>query len=165
MKLKASPIGDGTAGMIQILSQMANLTIQLQDIKRGKEVQEGLQCTQCRTNGHTKGDFLDYMNYISSDAPSPLSTQGMPWCNIYQTRGHHDVDCMFLQKMVCTPVSLCCKFCRSVGHDEKYCRTYQLMREKMLRTHVNPSLYFVGIFCRTHMPFNQYDVLSHIHGE
>ena len=34
-------------------------------------------------------------------------------------------------------------------------------REGMLRTHVNPPLYFVGIFCRTHMlckSSNQYDV-------
>ena len=38
IKLEASPIGDGSAGMIQIQSQLDNLTIQLQDIKRGKEV-------------------------------------------------------------------------------------------------------------------------------
>ena len=36
MKLEDSPIGDGVAGMIQIQSQLANLTIQLQDMKRGK---------------------------------------------------------------------------------------------------------------------------------
>ena len=36
MKLEASPIGDGVVGMIQIQSQLANLTIQLQDMKRGK---------------------------------------------------------------------------------------------------------------------------------
>ena len=45
MKLEASPIGDGAAGMIQIQSQLANLIIQLQDIKRRKEVQEDLWCT------------------------------------------------------------------------------------------------------------------------
>ena len=42
MKLEASPSGDGATGMIQIQSQLANLTIQLQEIKRGKEVQEDL---------------------------------------------------------------------------------------------------------------------------
>ena len=36
MKLEASPTGDGTTGMIQIQSQLANLTIQLQDIKEEK---------------------------------------------------------------------------------------------------------------------------------
>ena len=42
MKLEASPIGDGTTAMIHIQSQLANMTIKLQDIKRGKEVQEDL---------------------------------------------------------------------------------------------------------------------------
>ena len=45
MKLEASLIGDGAAGMIQIQSQLANLTIQLQDMKRGKEAHEDLWCT------------------------------------------------------------------------------------------------------------------------
>ena len=36
MKLEALPIGNGAAGMVQIQSQLANLTIQLQDIKKGK---------------------------------------------------------------------------------------------------------------------------------
>ena len=42
MKLEDSPIRDGATRMIQIQSQLANLTIQLQDIKRGKEVHEDL---------------------------------------------------------------------------------------------------------------------------
>ena len=46
MKLEASPLGDGTIGMIQIQSHLDNLTIQLQDMKRGKEAQEDLWCTR-----------------------------------------------------------------------------------------------------------------------
>ena len=38
MKLEASPIGDTGLGMMQIQLQLANLTVQLHDIKRGKEV-------------------------------------------------------------------------------------------------------------------------------
>ena len=87
---------------------------------------------RCRTNGHTKDDCPAYMNYISSSAPNPLSTQGLPWCNICQTRGHCDVDCMFLHKTVCTLASLYCKFCRYVGHDEKDYGAYQLLREKIV---------------------------------
>ena len=45
MKLEASPIGDGATGMIQIQSQLANLTLQLQDMKRRKEAHKDLQCT------------------------------------------------------------------------------------------------------------------------
>ena len=37
MKLEASPIEDGVTGMVQIQSQLANVMIQLQDIKTGKE--------------------------------------------------------------------------------------------------------------------------------
>ena len=37
MKLEASPIGEGAAGMVYIQSQLANLTKQRQDIKKGKE--------------------------------------------------------------------------------------------------------------------------------
>ena len=47
MKLEASPIGDGAIGMIQIQSQLDNITIQIQYIKRGKEVQEDLWCMRC----------------------------------------------------------------------------------------------------------------------
>ena len=54
MKLEASPIGDGAAGMGQIQSQLDNLMIQLQDIKKGKEAHEDLWCTKCKTDGHTK---------------------------------------------------------------------------------------------------------------
>ena len=42
MKLEDFPIGDGATGMIQIHSQLANLTIQLQEMKRGKEAHEDL---------------------------------------------------------------------------------------------------------------------------
>ena len=37
MKLEASPISDDTEGMVQIQSQLANMMIQLQDIKKRKE--------------------------------------------------------------------------------------------------------------------------------
>ena len=51
----------------------------------------------------------------------------------------------------------------------KYLRTKLFFkREGMLRTRVNPPLYFVSIFYRTHMlckSSHQYVVLSHIHGE
>ena len=37
-----------------------------------------------------------------------------------------------MYKTVCTPTSLYCKFCKSVGHDEKDCEAYQLMGNKMV---------------------------------
>ena len=82
MKLEASPIGNGAAGMVQIQSHLANLMIQLQDIKKGKESQKDLWCTKCRTDGHTKDNCLTFMNYVASGAPNPLNGKGIPWCRI-----------------------------------------------------------------------------------
>ena len=132
MNLEASPIGDSAVGMVQIQSQLANLMIQLQDIKNGKESQEYLWCTKCRTERHTKDNFLTFLNYVRSGAPNPLNGHGIPWCCICQSRGHRDEECLYLQKVVSTPASLLYKFCKSVGHDEKYCRAYQLLKKKLL---------------------------------
>ena len=81
MKLEASSIGDSSARMVQIQSQLADLRIQLQDIKKGKEAQEDLWCTKCITNIHTKDNYLTFMNYVTSSAPNPLNGQGLPWCH------------------------------------------------------------------------------------
>ena len=45
MKLESSVVGDTDLGIMQIRSQLDNLIVQLQDIKRGKKVQEYLWCT------------------------------------------------------------------------------------------------------------------------
>ena len=45
MKLEASPVGETGIGMSQIQSQLENLSIQLQYIKKGKEVCEELWCS------------------------------------------------------------------------------------------------------------------------
>ena len=59
------------------------------------------------------------MNYVAAGALNPLNTQGMPWCRVFQTRGNKFEECLYLQKIVSAPASSYCKFCRSVGHDEK----------------------------------------------
>ena len=136
MKLEASPIGDGAVGMVQIQLQLANLMIQLWYNKKGKESHEYLWCKKCRTDRHTKDNFLTFMNYISSVAQNPLSAHGLPWCHICQTRGHCDEDCLYLQNIVSTPANLFCKFCKSVGHEEKDCKAYQLLKEKTVNTYL-----------------------------
>ena len=60
----------------------------LSPIKRGKEVQEELWCTICRTDGHHKDNFLALMKYVTVGASNPINTQGIPWCRICQTRCH-----------------------------------------------------------------------------
>ena len=49
MKLETSPVVQNAIGMSQIQMQLVNLTLQLQDIKMGKEQHEDIQCTRCRT--------------------------------------------------------------------------------------------------------------------
>ena len=78
MKLEASPIADGAVGMVQIQLQLANLTLQLQDIKKGKEAKEDLWCTKCRMDRHNKDNYSTFMNYVASGAPNPLNGQGLP---------------------------------------------------------------------------------------
>ena len=72
MKLEASLITDTSAGMEQIQNQLANLTPQLQDIKKGKEVREEVWCTKCRTEGHSREHCPIFEKYLASSAPNPL---------------------------------------------------------------------------------------------
>ena len=139
MKLKSFPIGNGATGMVQIQSQLANLTIQLQDIKKGKEAHEDLWCTKCRTDGHTKDNCPTFMNYVPFGVPNPLNGHGLPWCHIFQSRGHHDEDCLYLQKILSTPADLFCKFCKLVGHEEKDYKAYQLLKENTVDTYLTKN--------------------------
>ena len=72
MKLEASPIAETSAGMAQIQNQLANLTLQLQDIKKGKEVREEVWHTKCRTKGHSREHCPIFAEYLDSGAPNPL---------------------------------------------------------------------------------------------
>ena len=87
-------------------------------------------------DGHTKDNCLTFLNYVVSGAPNPLNGHGLPWCRICQSRGHHDEEFLYLQKIVSTLINLFCKFCKLVGHDEKDCRAYQLLKEKTIDTYL-----------------------------
>ena len=130
MKLEASPIAETSARMTQIQNQLAQLTLQLHDIKKGKEVQEIVWCTKCRTKGHSKEHCSLFVEYLASGTPDPLPQARGPWCEICRTNGHRPQDYHLLKKYVQTPKSLFCTFCKSVGHDENNCRAYELMMER-----------------------------------
>jgi cytochrome c2 len=72
MKLEASSIAETSARMAQIQNQLANLTLQLQDIKKGKEVREEVWCNKCRTKDHSREHCLVFAEYLASGAPNPL---------------------------------------------------------------------------------------------
>ena len=82
MKLEASPIGETAIGMNQMQAQLANLTLQLQDIKKAKENHDDLWCTGCHADGHTKDTCPMFHNYFLSGAPNPLNYSDIPWCRI-----------------------------------------------------------------------------------
>ena len=76
------------------------------------------------------------MNYVTTRAPKPLNTEGIPWCRIFHTIGHKSEEIMYLQKIVSSPTSLYYKFCRSTSHGEKYCRALQLPQERTMDTYL-----------------------------
>ena len=76
------------------------------------------------------------MNYVTAGASNPINTQGMPWCIIYQFRGHNPEECLYLHVIVSTLASMYCKFCKTVGHNEKYYKSFQFLQEKTMDTYL-----------------------------
>ena len=72
MKLEALSIVETSVGMAQIQNQLENLTLQLQDIKKSKEVREEVWCTKCRTEGHFREHCLLFAKSLASGVPNPL---------------------------------------------------------------------------------------------
>jgi hypothetical protein len=48
------------------------------------------------------------------------------------TLGHDPYPCPMMQKYQTVPKSSYCKFCKSLGHTDKYCRSMDLMGERTL---------------------------------
>jgi hypothetical protein len=57
------------------------------------------------------------MQYLVTGALNPLPGGG--YCEISKKWGHHPAECSLLHKYHSTPKNLFCKFCKSVGHEEK----------------------------------------------
>ena len=66
MKLEASPVGETVVGMNHIQAQLANLTLQLQDIKKDEEYRNDMWCTHFHAIGHTKDTCSIFQNYLLS---------------------------------------------------------------------------------------------------
>jgi hypothetical protein len=72
MKLEASQIAETSVGMQLIQNQLVNLTLHLQDMRKGKEVREEVWCTKCRTEGHSREHCPIFAEYMANGAPNPL---------------------------------------------------------------------------------------------
>lgn len=92
MKMEASPIGETCVGMKQLQSQLANLTIQLDGMRKGNEDREEVWCIKCKAKFHHKDQCPLFNDYLSSGAPNPLNQNTGPWCEICRTRGSHRLE-------------------------------------------------------------------------
>ena len=51
MKIETAPVGDNS-GIAQIQAQLAEMNLELRDMKKGKSIQEEVWCTRCKTLVH-----------------------------------------------------------------------------------------------------------------
>ena len=130
MRLEASPMSDSTLGMDQLQKKLVNINLELQSLKKGKEVREEVWCTRCRTEGHSREQCLVFAQYLTSGAPNPLPQAWGLWCEICRQAGHRPQYCHMLQKYTKTPKTLYCTFCSWAGHDDSHCRALDLMMER-----------------------------------
>jgi hypothetical protein len=130
MKLESAPMGESSSGMNQISSQLTSLSLQVEDMKKdkGKYKREDIWCVRCRSKGHDKEHCPLFHEYSASRAPSSLKQVTLPWCEVCQNR-HHPGECYYMKKYVQTPTNLYFMFCKSMGHDDRYYRAYDLMHE------------------------------------
>ena len=80
-----------------------------------------------------------FTNYPAGGGPMPLRPEAQVgpraahslWCVICQVVGKHAIDnCHLLQKYTQNSQQLFYNFCSSVGHDERTCRSYELMMDQ-----------------------------------
>lgn len=145
MRLHENPIQDTRLGVQQIHAQLQNLCMEMQSLKQDRtpwpEAREEVWCIKFKGKGHDKDHCPVFANYLVGGGLMSLRPQAQArpsaasalWCAICQIGGKHTTDnCHMLQKYTQTSQQLFCNFCRTVGHDERTCRSYELMMD---RTH------------------------------
>jgi hypothetical protein len=113
--------------MAQVQKQLSSLTIQLENLTKGKEKWEKVWCTKCRTEGHHKDEYSVFSQYLESGASNPLPRGG--YCEICKKWGHHPHDSPLLQKNLSTPRNSFCNSFKLVGNEKKDCLAIYFMRE------------------------------------
>ena len=72
MKLETTLVEDNS-GITQIQAQLAEMDLELRDMKKGKSIREEVWCTRCRTEGHDKEQCPVLRNYMNAGAPNPFN--------------------------------------------------------------------------------------------
>ena len=125
--------------------------VEIQNLRkeRGAEASPERWCIRCQVNGHTKDNCPLLTDYMQVGGPSPLQPREavgpsglVLWCDDCRVVGLHDTNhCPHLAAYILQVKQQWCRFCRSVGHDEKNCRTYDLMidRGNLYRVQSDPT--------------------------
>ena len=87
MKLETTLVGDNS-GIAQIEAQLAEMALDLRDMKKAKATCEEVWCTRCRTEGHDKEQCPWLRNYLNTGAPNPFNPNVI-YCEICRTTGQH----------------------------------------------------------------------------
>jgi hypothetical protein len=95
---------------------------------KGKEKREDICCIGCKPEGHDKEHCPLFHEYLASGSPSPLKKDTITWCKVCRMR-HHPGEFFYMKNYFQTPTNIYCTFYKSVGHDEKDCRAYDLLHE------------------------------------
>lgn len=103
------------------------------------EAREEVWCIKCKGLGHDKDHYPVFANYLVGGGPMSLRPEAQAgpsapaalWCAICQVGSKHAIENYhLLQKYTQTLEQLYCKFCRSMGHDEWTCRSYEVMMDR-----------------------------------
>jgi len=87
-RMEASLVGESSTGMAQVQSQLATLTLHLQDISKMKENMDDVWCTYCKVEDHFKNQCPILLQYMAIGAPNPVGQGDGACCEIYRSRGH-----------------------------------------------------------------------------
>jgi hypothetical protein len=117
-------------GLAHVHSQLAKLTMQLQDMVKTIVVLEHIWCSTCRSEGHRKDHFPTLGNYLVMREMNPfLNGTQTKWCKICKQWGHISPCFPTLQKYQKTMHTLFCELCKSMGHDVNNFQSLQLMHD------------------------------------
>lgn len=112
--------------------------------ERGKDGCVDLWCIRCWVSGHIKDQCPLLANYMQVGGPSLIclgenrdpimsrlgSSGPALWCDDCRVAGQHDTNhCPQIGAYVPELKQQWCELFLSVGHDEKKCRTYDLMMD------------------------------------
>lgn len=143
MRLHETPIQDPSLGVQQIHVQLKNLRLKMQSLKQDNitktEACEEVWCIKCKGQGHDEDHCPVFVNYLVGGGSMPLRPKAQVepsaaptlWRLICKIGGKHTTNNYnLLQKYTQTSQWLFCNFCRLVGHDERTCRSYELMMDQ-----------------------------------